>query len=77
MRRARLRAMFLAAFAIEGHPLNYLFNAIVVIVAFAVIMQVIPFMIWLERKMAAWIQLRDGPTKVGLPKWKILGPLSG
>src|SRR5690606_39010606 len=28
-------------------------------------------------KMAAWIQLRDGPTKVGLPKWKILGPLAG
>lgn len=59
------------------HPLNYLFNALKVIVAFAAIMNVIPLMIWLERKMAAWIQLRDGPSKVGFPRWKVLGPLAG
>lgn len=57
--------------------LVYLFNALKVVAAFGVIMNVIPLMIWLERKMAAWIQLRDGPTKVGLPRWKILGPLAG
>jgi NADH-quinone oxidoreductase subunit H len=68
--------MFLAEI-LQSHPLEYLFNAIKVVVAFAVIMTVIPGMIWLERKMAAWIQLRDGPSKVGLPKWKILGPLAG
>jgi NADH-quinone oxidoreductase subunit H len=53
------------------------FNAAKVLVAFGVIMTVIPGMIWLERKMAAWIQLRVGPTKVGLPNWKIFGPLRG
>jgi len=70
--------MFLAEVTETGHTaLEYLFSAIKVIVVFAVIMTVVPGMIWLERKMAAWIQLRDGPTKVGLPKWKILGPLAG
>lgn len=58
-------------------PLVYLFNALKVVAAFAVIMNVIPVMIWLERKMAAWIQLRDGPSKVGIPNWKIFGPLRG
>ena len=57
--------------------LELAFNAVKVLVVFGVIMTVIPGMIWLERKMAAWIQLRDGPTKVGLPNWKILGPLAG
>jgi len=70
--------MFLAEVTETGHTaLEYLFSAIKVIVVFAVIMTVVPGMIWLERKMAAWIQLRDGPTKVGLPNWKILGPLAG
>lgn len=55
----------------------YGLNALKVVAAFGVIMNVIPLMIWLERKMAAWIQLRDGPSKVGLPNWKILGPLAG
>jgi NADH-quinone oxidoreductase subunit H len=68
--------MFIAEVA-DPHPLQYVFNAAKVLVAFGVIMTVIPGMIWLERKMAAWIQLRDGPTKVGLPNWKILGPLKG
>lgn len=69
--------MFLAETTDSPHALLFLFNAVKVIVAFGVIMTVIPGMIWLERKMAAWIQLRDGPTKVGLPNWKILGPLAG
>lgn len=70
--------MFLAEAEPASTPaLVYLFNALKVLVAFGVIMQVIPGMIWLERKMAAWIQLRDGPSKVGLPNWKILGPLAG
>jgi NADH-quinone oxidoreductase subunit H len=69
--------MFIAEIAADSHPLLYVFNAAKVLVAFGVIMTVIPGMIWLERKMAAWIQLRDGPTKVGLPNWKIFGPLRG
>ncbi|MCZ7606381.1 MAG: NADH-quinone oxidoreductase subunit H [Planctomycetota bacterium] len=70
--------MFLAEVSETGRTaLEYLFSAIKVITVFAVIMTVVPGMIWLERKMAAWIQLRDGPTKVGLPNWKILGPLAG
>ena len=71
--------MFLAeADSVRSLPWQvYLFNALKVVAAFGVIMNVIPLMIWLERKMAAWIQLRDGPSKVGLPKWKILGPLAG
>jgi NADH:ubiquinone oxidoreductase subunit H len=70
--------MFLAEISeATSQPLFYLFNAAKVLVAFGVIMTVIPGMIWLERKVAAWVQLRDGPTKVGLPNWKILGPLAG
>lgn len=70
--------MFLAeASEPTAQPLFYIFNAAKVLIAFGVIMTVIPGMIWLERKMAAWIQLRDGPTKVGLPNWKVLGPLAG
>ncbi|MCB9931953.1 MAG: NADH-quinone oxidoreductase subunit H [Planctomycetes bacterium] len=70
--------MFLAEGSETGRiALEALFNAAKVVVVFGVIMTVIPGMIWLERKMAAWIQLRDGPTKVGLPNWKILGPLAG
>ncbi|MCC6466525.1 MAG: NADH-quinone oxidoreductase subunit NuoH [Planctomycetes bacterium] len=72
--------MFLADTAagpVETPALVYLFHALKVVAAFGVIMTVIPFLIWLERKMAAWIQLRDGPTKVGLPNWGILGPLKG
>jgi NADH-quinone oxidoreductase subunit H len=69
--------MFIAEIAADSHPLLYVFNAAKVLVAFGVIMTVIPGMIWLQRKMAAWIQLRDGPTKVGLPNWKIFGPLRG
>ncbi|MBZ0136923.1 MAG: NADH-quinone oxidoreductase subunit H [Planctomycetes bacterium] len=60
-----------------SQPLFYLFNAAKVLIAFGVIMTVVPGLIWLERKVAAWIQLRDGPTKVGLPNWKLLGPLKG
>jgi NADH-quinone oxidoreductase subunit H len=69
--------MFLAEASMDPHPLQFLFKAIVVLVAFGTIMTVVPGMIWLERKMAAWIQLRDGPSKVGLPRWKVLGPLAG
>ncbi|MCC6575080.1 MAG: NADH-quinone oxidoreductase subunit NuoH [Planctomycetes bacterium] len=72
--------MFLAADVAAAHSpsaLEYLLNALKVLAAFGAIMSVIPFMIWLERKVAAWIQHRDGPNKVGLPRWKILGPLSG
>lgn len=69
--------MFLAEIAGSEHPLAYLFNALKVVAVFGVIMTVIPGMIWLERKMAAWIQLRDGPTKVGLPNWRVFGPLAG
>ena len=70
--------MFLAETTLTtGTVLEYAFHAAKVVVAFGVIMTVIPGMIWLERKMAAWIQLRDGPSKVGLPNWKILGPLAG
>jgi NADH-quinone oxidoreductase subunit H len=70
--------MFMAEVSETGRTaLEFLFSAIKVVVAFGVIMQVIPFLIWLERKMAAWIQLRDGPSKVGLPNWKILGPMKG
>lgn len=52
-------------------------NAIKVIVAFGAIMSLIPMLIYLERKICAWIQHRAGPNKVGLPNWKILGPLAG
>ncbi|MCA8915081.1 MAG: NADH-quinone oxidoreductase subunit H [Planctomycetes bacterium] len=70
--------MFLAEVSETARTaLELLFNAAKVLVVFGVIMTVIPGMIWLERKMAAWIQLRDGPTKVGLPNWKIFGPLAG
>ena len=69
--------MFLAEALTDHHPLEFAFNALKVSIAFFVIMQVIPVMIWLERKMAAWIQLRDGPSKVGVPNWKIFGPLKG
>jgi NADH-quinone oxidoreductase subunit H len=69
--------MFIAETAAESHPLLFLFNALKVLVVFGVIMSVIPGMIWLERKMAAWIQLRDGPSKVGLPNWRVFGPLKG
>jgi len=69
--------MFLAEATADWHPLQFVFKAIVVVAAFATIMTVVPGMIWLERKMAAWIQLRDGPSKVGLPRWKVLGPLAG
>jgi NADH-quinone oxidoreductase subunit H len=69
--------MFLAEATMDWHPLQFLFKAIVVLAAFGTIMTVVPGMIWLERKMAAWIQLRDGPSKVGLPRWRIFGPLAG
>lgn len=52
-------------------------NALVVLVAFGAIMSLIPMLIYLERKICAWIQHRAGPNKVGLPNWKILGPLAG
>jgi NADH-quinone oxidoreductase subunit H len=69
--------MFLAEAVGGHHPLEYLFNALVVVVVFGAIMQVIPLLIWLERKMAAWIQLRDGPSKVGIPRLKVFGPIAG
>ncbi|MBE7490506.1 MAG: NADH-quinone oxidoreductase subunit H [Planctomycetes bacterium] len=69
--------MFLAETATSTPWQVYALNALKVVAAFGVIMNVIPLMIWLERKMAAWIQLRDGPSKVGLPRWKIFGPLAG
>lgn len=68
--------MFLAETS-EFDVMPYLFNALKVLVVFGMIMQVVPVMIWLERKMAAWIQLRDGPTKVGIPNWRIFGPIRG
>ncbi|MHC4840968.1 MAG: NADH-quinone oxidoreductase subunit NuoH [Planctomycetota bacterium] len=68
--------MFLAE-ATEPHGLEYLFNALKVLVIFGIMMQFVPGLIWLERKMAAWIQLRDGPSKVGVPDHKMFGPLAG
>ncbi|MEE9312595.1 MAG: complex I subunit 1 family protein, partial [Planctomycetota bacterium] len=68
--------MFLAE-TTEPHGLEYLFNALKVLVIFGIMMQFVPALIWLERKMAAWIQLRDGPTKTGIPNLKIFGPLAG
>lgn len=69
--------MFLAEAETSFHILPYILSALVVLAAFGAIMQVVPMMIWLERKMAAWIQLRDGPSKVGIPNWKIFGPIKG
>lgn len=69
--------MFLGQAETTFHILPYLLSALVVLIAFGAIMQVVPAMIWLERKMAAWIQLRDGPTKVGVPNLKIFGPIRG
>ncbi|KAA0216873.1 NADH-quinone oxidoreductase subunit NuoH [bacterium] len=57
--------------------LEVLANTLKVLVAFGAIMALIPQLIWIERKVAAWIQHRAGPNKVGLPRWKILGPLAG
>lgn len=68
--------MFLAETA-EPHVLEYVFNALKVLVIFGIMMQFVPGLIWLERKMSAWIQLRDGPTKTGIPNHKIFGPLAG
>ena len=61
----------------EETTMIYVLNAAKVLVAFGAIMSIIPLLIWLERKLSAWIQHRDGPSKVGLPRWKIFGPLSG
>jgi NADH-quinone oxidoreductase subunit H len=52
-------------------------NAVMVIVAFGAIMSLVPMLVYLERKICAWIQHRAGPNKVGLPNWRILGPLAG
>lgn len=52
-------------------------NALMVIVAFGAIMSLVPMLVYLERKICAWIQHRAGPNKVGLPNWRILGPLAG
>ncbi len=65
--------MFLA----DVTALEVFANTAKVLVAFGAIMTLIPQLIWIERKVAAWIQHRAGPNKVGLPRWKILGPLSG
>ena len=59
--------MFIAEVSETGRTaLELLFNAVKVLVVFGVIMTVIPGMIWLERKMAAWIQLR---SEVRLPSF--------
>lgn len=71
-----LRRMILAE--ADSTPfMVYVLNLLVVVAGFGAIMTVIPMLIWLERKMAAWIQLRDGPSKVGIPNLKIFGPLAG
>jgi NADH-quinone oxidoreductase subunit H len=61
----------------EINVLELLANTLKVLVAFGAIMTVIPMLIYLERKISAWIQHRAGPNKVGLPNWAILGPMKG
>ncbi|CAG0963920.1 partial NAD(P)H-quinone oxidoreductase subunit 1, partial [Anaerolineae bacterium] len=61
----------------EINVLELLANTAKVIIAFGAIMSLIPMLIYLERKICAWIQHRAGPNKVGLPNWAILGPMKG
>ncbi len=44
---------------------------------FGIVMTLVPMLVYAERRLSARIQLRYGPIMVGLPRWKILGPLAG
>lgn len=44
-------------------------------VLFAIILQLPPIMIWLERRAPALMQRRRGPNRVGLFKWRLWGLL--
>ena len=46
-------------------------------VIFGFVMSLVPVLVYLERRISARIQNRYGPIMVGLPNWKLLGPLAG
>ncbi len=48
-----------------------------IVVIFGLVMKIVPLLVYAERRISARIQLRLGPNMVGLPRWKILGPLGG
>jgi NADH-quinone oxidoreductase subunit H len=56
-------------FAFLGLPPEWAVKLIPVAVVFGGLLAIVPLLVWLERKMCAWIQDRVGPNRVG-----ILGP---
>jgi NADH-quinone oxidoreductase subunit H len=48
-----------------------------IIIIFGFAMSIVPILVYIERRLSARIQRRLGPNMVGLPRWKMLGPLSG
>ncbi|HYG77567.1 MAG TPA: complex I subunit 1 family protein [Planctomycetota bacterium] len=52
-----------------GIPDEYLLKLIPVLIVFFGLLNVVPLLVFLERKVCAWIQNREGPNRVG-----ILGP---
>jgi NADH-quinone oxidoreductase subunit H len=47
-------------------PTEYLLKIIPVLVVFGALVNVVPLLVWLERKVCAWVHDRVGPNRVGL-----------
>lgn len=45
------------------------------LIVVALVMQIPPIMVWVERRAPAFMQRRKGPNRVGLGKWRLYGLL--
>jgi NADH-quinone oxidoreductase subunit H len=55
-------------------PVFLISSAVKVVVVFTVLMVTVALLTWLERRVAAWVQDRSGPNRVG--PWGILQPVA-